>query len=367
MPPDRAMLAAARNPLTQWRTELHPCARVCEGGATRRSRLCPFPSTSSIRRSTSCARATSRWALPTSAARAPSTRARSGSSSRTRTPDALYLRALEERQHHSLVLMKSKSAEAHHLGFKVGSEEDLDKAARFFKGKGLRHAFAERPYQGRTLQAVDPFGMPMRVLFRHGEARAAAAAVRPLPGCAPPAARPFQRACARRAGRDRLLRRARLPPHRIRRGGGTRGPHRRRLAAPQGQRARCRLHQRPRTPLAPLRLLGADGDEHHPSLRCDGHDGLSRQHGARARPARHRQRVLPLRARSRRPSRRVLHLRLPDHGPRPRAAALVACATRAGNRCGASRRRARGSRRAPRSPVTEQRDALFKANVLVAS
>src|SRR4051812_1119034 len=55
---------------------------------------------------------------------------------------ALYLRALEERQHHSLVLMKSRVAEAHHLGFKVGSEEDLDKAARFFKGKGLRHAFA---------------------------------------------------------------------------------------------------------------------------------------------------------------------------------------------------------------------------------
>jgi catechol 2,3-dioxygenase len=79
--------------------------------------------------------------------------------------DALYLRALEERQHHSLVLAKSKVAEAHHLGFKVGSEGDLDKAARFFKGKGLRHAFVERPYQGRTLQAVDPFGMPMEFYF----------------------------------------------------------------------------------------------------------------------------------------------------------------------------------------------------------
>jgi catechol 2,3-dioxygenase len=78
---------------------------------------------------------------------------------------ALYLRALEERQHHSLVLTKSRSAEAHHLGFKVGSEEDLDKAARFFKGKGLRHAFTELPYQGRTLQAVDPFGMPMEFYF----------------------------------------------------------------------------------------------------------------------------------------------------------------------------------------------------------
>jgi len=79
--------------------------------------------------------------------------------------NALYLRALEERQHHSLVLTKGKVVEAHHLGFKVGSEEDLDKAARFFKSKGLWHAFVERPYQGRTLQAVDPFGMPMELYF----------------------------------------------------------------------------------------------------------------------------------------------------------------------------------------------------------
>ncbi len=79
--------------------------------------------------------------------------------------DALYLRGIEERQHHSLLLNKGKTAEAQHLGFKVGSEEDLDKAAVFFKGKGLRHAFVERPYQGRTLQAIDPFGMPLELTF----------------------------------------------------------------------------------------------------------------------------------------------------------------------------------------------------------
>jgi catechol 2,3-dioxygenase len=79
--------------------------------------------------------------------------------------DALYFRGVEERQHHSLVLQKGKVAEAQHIGFKVGSEEDLDKAAHFFKGKGLRHAFVERPYQGRTLQAVDPFGVPLELYF----------------------------------------------------------------------------------------------------------------------------------------------------------------------------------------------------------
>ena len=47
------------------------------------------------------------------------------------------LRAMEERGHHCIVLRKSDKAEARDLGFKVYSEEDLDKAEHFFKGKGL--------------------------------------------------------------------------------------------------------------------------------------------------------------------------------------------------------------------------------------
>jgi catechol 2,3-dioxygenase len=81
------------------------------------------------------------------------------------TASALYLRGVEERQHHSLVLTKSDAPIAHGLGLKVGSEEDLDKAAHFFKAKGLPHAFVERPYQGRTLSAVDPFGQPLEFTF----------------------------------------------------------------------------------------------------------------------------------------------------------------------------------------------------------
>ena len=79
------------------------------------------------------------------------------------TKEAIYLRGVEERQHHSLVLQRSAEPSARHLGFKVGSEEDLDKAARYFKGKGLPHAFAERPYQGRTLTISDPFGLPIEL------------------------------------------------------------------------------------------------------------------------------------------------------------------------------------------------------------
>jgi catechol 2,3-dioxygenase len=81
------------------------------------------------------------------------------------TADAIYLRGVEERQHHSLVLERVEAPSARYLGFKAASEEDLDKAAHFFKSKDLPCAFVERPYQGRTLRAVDPFGMPIELCF----------------------------------------------------------------------------------------------------------------------------------------------------------------------------------------------------------
>lgn len=81
------------------------------------------------------------------------------------TGDAIYLRGLEERQHHSLVLRASDRAIAHPLGFKVASEDDLDRAARHFKTKGMTSAFVERAHQGRTLQATDPLGMPIELYF----------------------------------------------------------------------------------------------------------------------------------------------------------------------------------------------------------
>ena len=68
------------------------------------------------------------------------------------TSDTLYLRGIEERQHHSLELKKSAKPSAHAIGFKLGSEEDLDRATHHFKSKGCAAAFVERPYQGRTLR-----------------------------------------------------------------------------------------------------------------------------------------------------------------------------------------------------------------------
>ena len=49
-----------------------------------------------------------------------------------RDDKAVYLRGSEEHQHHSLVLRKAAVAACNRLGFKVGNDGDLDKAATFF-------------------------------------------------------------------------------------------------------------------------------------------------------------------------------------------------------------------------------------------
>jgi len=77
------------------------------------------------------------------------------------TEDAIYLRAMEERGHHCIVLRQSGTAQAHELGFKVYDDADLDKAAAFFAGRGLPVDWVERPYQARTFRTRDPFGTPL--------------------------------------------------------------------------------------------------------------------------------------------------------------------------------------------------------------
>ena len=84
--------------------------------------------------------------------------------------DALYLRAMEERNHHSLVLKRGHEPAAERLGFKVGSEEDLDRACAFFKERQLPAAFVEVPYQGRTLHAADSQGNALELYFKMDQA-----------------------------------------------------------------------------------------------------------------------------------------------------------------------------------------------------
>src|ERR1700688_1815183 len=77
--------------------------------------------------------------------------------------EAVYLRGSEEHQHHSLVLRKAATAACNRLGFKVGNEADLDKAAAFFAENGILYRFVERPFQGRTLHFTDPLGFAIEL------------------------------------------------------------------------------------------------------------------------------------------------------------------------------------------------------------
>jgi len=86
-----------------------------------------------------------------------------------RSANMLYLRGVEERNHHSIVLRKG-APDVSALGFKVASEEDLDRAAFWFARKGLPTSFPEVPHQGRTLRTADPLGMPLDFYFRMDQA-----------------------------------------------------------------------------------------------------------------------------------------------------------------------------------------------------
>ena len=78
------------------------------------------------------------------------------------TKDRVYLRAMEERGHHCLVLQTTGTpGTVEAMGFKVYAEEDLDKAEKYFQSKGCKTEWIERPYQGRTLLTHDNLGIPL--------------------------------------------------------------------------------------------------------------------------------------------------------------------------------------------------------------
>ena len=74
---------------------------------------------------------------------------------------SIYLRAMEERGHHCMILRQSAEASVGVLGFKVWSEDDLDRAAHWFTARSLPVAWTERPFMGRVLATRDPWGVPL--------------------------------------------------------------------------------------------------------------------------------------------------------------------------------------------------------------
>jgi catechol 2,3-dioxygenase len=75
--------------------------------------------------------------------------------------DALYLRAMEERGHHCIVLRQGAAPSVNALGFKVFAEDDLDRAEHWFRSQGRPVAWVDRAHQGRTLATSDPAGIPV--------------------------------------------------------------------------------------------------------------------------------------------------------------------------------------------------------------
>jgi catechol 2,3-dioxygenase len=80
--------------------------------------------------------------------------------------ERIHLRALEERGHHSMILRKSETPEVGALGFKVWEDEDLERAAHWFRGRDLPVKWAQKPFMGRVLRTRDPWGVPLELYAR---------------------------------------------------------------------------------------------------------------------------------------------------------------------------------------------------------
>ena len=73
----------------------------------------------------------------------------------------LYLRALEERGHHCVILREAAEASVGVLGFKVWDEDALDQAESWFRSRELPTEWIEHPFMGRVLKTRDPWGVPL--------------------------------------------------------------------------------------------------------------------------------------------------------------------------------------------------------------
>ena len=78
------------------------------------------------------------------------------------TDTHVYLRALEERGHHSVVLQtEGAPGTVEVMGYKVFAEADLDAAETYFQSKGCTTEWVVRAHQGRTLRTREVQGIPI--------------------------------------------------------------------------------------------------------------------------------------------------------------------------------------------------------------
>jgi catechol 2,3-dioxygenase len=75
-----------------------------------------------------------------------------------RTADTIYLRCLEEQQHHSYILKKADTASVLDVGFKVAFEKDLDALKAHLDNLNISTEWVTKYAEDRTLKVVTPQG-----------------------------------------------------------------------------------------------------------------------------------------------------------------------------------------------------------------
>ena len=65
--------------------------------------------------------------------------------------NTLYLRGMEEQNHHSLILTQAEAPIVYRIAFKVASDMDLERAAIFYNSNGCQTDFVDRHAQDLSL------------------------------------------------------------------------------------------------------------------------------------------------------------------------------------------------------------------------
>ena len=83
-----------------------------------------------------------------------------------KTEDAVYLNCLEERQHHSYILKKTKTASVLAVSFKVAFEKDLDVLKAHLDNINVTNKWVKKYAEDRTLRVVVPQGFILEFYAR---------------------------------------------------------------------------------------------------------------------------------------------------------------------------------------------------------
>ena len=101
------------------------------------------------------------------------------------TNDAVYLRGLEEQDHHCYVLKKTETPKALAVGFKVAFDKDLDALESHLQGLGLKTEWVNKYAQERTLRTSSPQGIPLEFFARGTRVPSMMRSFKDYQGCQP--------------------------------------------------------------------------------------------------------------------------------------------------------------------------------------